>query len=127
LPDELTPVFLDTGYVHALVNKRDEWHKQATQWQEKLAKDRRRLITTQLIVVEIADGLASIKFRAQALEVVRALQSSPLVEIVSLTSDLLAAAIDLYSRRSDKDLGLDGLCLVCCDESAWLIGVFSSR
>jgi uncharacterized protein len=106
LPGKLLPLFLDTSYTYALVNRRDEWHEQAVRWRRELAEERRKLITTQLIIVEIADGLASIRFRDQALEIIKALQSSPLVEVVPLTSDLLADAIDLYSRRSDKDWGL---------------------
>jgi predicted nucleic acid-binding protein len=43
-----TPIFLDTAYVYALVNTRDQWHDAAVQWQQKLATDRRRLITTEL-------------------------------------------------------------------------------
>ena len=107
MPGKLASIFLDTGYVYALVNTRDEWHEQAIQWQQELATERRKLITTQLIVVEIADGLASIRFRSQAVGVLAALESSPLVEVVALTSDLLADAIDLYSHRSDKEWGVD--------------------
>lgn len=48
------PVFLDTAYVNALVNTRDQWHEAAVRWERKLAADRRRLVTTEFILVEIA-------------------------------------------------------------------------
>ena len=80
---EHTPVFLDTAYVNALVNTRDQWHDAAVQWEQKLAADTRRLVTTEFVLVEIADGLAAVRFRAQAAHVIAALQASPLVEIVS--------------------------------------------
>jgi predicted nucleic acid-binding protein len=62
LPDKPEPIFLDTAYVYALVNTRDEWHQEAVKWQQQLEKERRRILTTELVLVEIADGLASISF-----------------------------------------------------------------
>lgn len=106
MQDKPVPVFLDTAYIYARVNSRDEWHSRARLWEDKLALERRHLITTQLVLVEIADGLASMRFRTQAVEVLTALQSNPFVEVVALTSDILAQAFDLYSRRSDKDWGM---------------------
>jgi predicted nucleic acid-binding protein len=106
LPDKDKLIFLDTAYVYALVNTRDEWHQKALDWQEKLEKEQRRIITTELILVEIADGLASIRFRTQAAQVIAALQSSPFVEVVAVSSELLALALDLYRQRDDKEWGL---------------------
>ena len=100
------PVFLDTAYVNALVNTRDQWHEAAVQWQRKLAADRRRLLTTEFVLVEIADGLAAVKFRAQAAQVIVTLQTSPLVEIIPASSQLFSAALQLYQNRLDKDWGL---------------------
>ena len=78
----------------------------ALSWQEKLEKEQRGIITTELILVEIADGLASIRFRTQAAQVIAALQSSPFVEVVAISSELLTVALDLYRQRGDKERGL---------------------
>ena len=67
------PIFLDTAYINALVNTRDQWHDAAAQWERKLATDRRRLVTTEFVLVEIADGLAAIRFRGQAVQVIATL------------------------------------------------------
>jgi hypothetical protein len=72
-----TPVFLDKAYVNALVNTRDQWHAAAVQWEQKLAADTRRLVTTEFVLVEIADGLAAVRFRAQATHLIATLQASP--------------------------------------------------
>jgi len=102
----LAPVFLDTAYVNALVNTRDQWHGAASRWQRKLAMDSRRLVTTEFILVEIADGLAAVKFRSQAAQVIAVFRASPLVEIVPASSQLFVAALQLYQSRADKDWGL---------------------
>jgi predicted nucleic acid-binding protein len=106
LPNKREPIFLDTAYVYALVNTRDEWHDEALSWQQKLEQEQRGIVTTELILVEIADGLAAIRFRTQAAQVIAALQSSPFVEVVAVSSELLALALDLYRRRGDKEWGL---------------------
>jgi predicted nucleic acid-binding protein len=59
-----------------------------------------------LILVEIADGLAAIRFRTHAVQVIAALQASPFVEVVAVPSDLLTLALDLYRQRGDKEWGL---------------------
>ena len=100
------PVFLDTAYVNALINTRDQWHEAAVQWERKLATDRRQLITTEFVLVEIADGLARVRFRLQAAQLIAALQASTLVEIVPASSDLFTTALELYRNRPDKDWGL---------------------
>ena len=105
-PGSLTPVFLDTAYVYALVNTRDQWHTQAVLWQRRLEDERRPIVTTQLILVEIADGLAAVKFRAHAVQILNTLQSNRFVEVVPFGSQLLSDALDLYGQRRDNDWGL---------------------
>jgi hypothetical protein len=75
-PDR-TPIFLDTAYVNALVNTRDQWHNAAVQWQRKLSADKRRLVTTEFVLVEIADGLAAVRFRGQAVQVIATCKQAP--------------------------------------------------
>ena len=100
------PLFLDTAYVNARVNTRDRWHQAATGWERHLAGQRRRLVMTEFVLIEIADGLAAVRFRAQAAQVIAALQASSLAQIVPASSQLFAAALDLYRNRADKEWGL---------------------
>lgn len=105
VPDRM-PIFLDTAYVNALVNTRDQWHDAAVQWQRKLSADKRQLVTTEFVLVEIADGLSAVRFRVQAVQVITTLQASSLVEIISASSQLFTSALELYRSRGDKDWGL---------------------
>ena len=66
-------IFLDTSYVYALLNKRDQWHAQALRWQQRLAAEPRRSLTTQFVLAEIADGLAAVKFRREAAQAIERL------------------------------------------------------
>jgi len=68
-------VFLDTAYANALINIRDQWHESAVVWQERLAKERRPLLSTEFVLVEIADGLATVQFRRHAVLMIHLLQN----------------------------------------------------
>lgn len=99
-------VFLDTAFLNALVNTRDQWHAVAVRWQKAIVAGKRRMLTTEFVLLEIADGLAAVRFRAQAARLIAVLQSSPFVEIVPASSSLFASALELYCRRTDKGWGL---------------------
>jgi len=99
-------IFLDTSYIYALLNKRDQWHAQALRWQQRLAAKPRRLLTTQFILAEIADGLAAVKFRREATQAIERLSANAWVEIVPASSALFESAFALYRERPDKSWGL---------------------
>jgi predicted nucleic acid-binding protein len=46
-----TSVFVDTAYIFALVNTRDQWHARAMQWQAALTAERRPLITSEYVLM----------------------------------------------------------------------------
>jgi uncharacterized protein len=99
-------LFLDTAYVYALYNTRDQWHEKALEWERKIAAENRSLVTTQFVLTEIANGLSSLKFRRSAVAIVYALQESDLVEVIPASSELFAKALKLYEQRQDKSWGL---------------------
>jgi len=99
-------VFIDTSYVYAIINPRDQWHEKATLWQRKIRSDHRHLLTTEFVFAEIADGLSPVIYRQAASNAIRVLRSSPNVEVVSTSSDLFQQALELYEQREDKDWGL---------------------
>lgn len=127
MPDSASPAFLDTAYIYALVNTRDQWHRQAVQWQRKLTLEQRTLVTTELILVEIADGLAAVKFRTQAAQIIKTLQSSPFVQVVPSSTRLLNDALELYRQRADKDWGFNRLCFIYHDGRTRIIGGVDNR
>jgi uncharacterized protein len=99
------PAFVDTASVLALVNSRDQWQAAATRWKAHLYEQRRRLLTTEYVLIEIGDSLSAVRFRQQGIRAVRELRS-PFVEIVPASADLFEAALALYEKRPDKDWGL---------------------
>src|SRR4051794_21645792 len=95
------PIFLDTAYVTALINTRDQWHGSALKWEEQLARERRRLVTTEFVLTEIADSLAVVHLRMQAARLITGMQANSLIEVIPASTDLFLAALRLYQARPD--------------------------
>jgi len=100
------PIFVDTAYVNARINWRDQWHDVATRWEARLASDRRRLVTTEFVLTEVAEGLAVVRYRTQAADAIAIIRASSLVDVVPASTELFARALDLYRQRGDKEWGL---------------------
>ena len=100
------PFFLDSAFVIDRANTRDQWHTVAIRWEARLTRERHRLVTTEFVLAEIADGLSTVQFRPRAIRFIELLQVDPTVEIVPASADLFAAAFALYRARADQGWGL---------------------
>lgn len=96
-------VFVDTSCYLALINGDDEHHSEAVRIQRT---QRALLLTTEYVLVELLDGLASRGMRRQAAHAVASILSDPVVSVIPASSELFAAAFRLYRARGDKDWGL---------------------
>lgn len=99
-------LFLDTAYIYALFNNRDQWHERALRWQRKIALENLPVLTTEFILIEIGNGLSSLKFRRNAADIIHTLQENAFVKIVPASSELFLQALNLYEQRTDKSWGL---------------------
>ena len=101
MESNLDPVFLDTAYLNAIINTRDQWHSVAVKWEEKFSVERRQLITTEFVLLEMADGLAAVKFRQKAAQAIALLQTAN--QQVGFSSDLHFALGKLYCKSNLLD------------------------
>jgi predicted nucleic acid-binding protein len=95
--------FIDTLFVIALINRRDQYHTQA-----RIVADEyvgRPLVTTEAVLFEIANALAR-GYKAEAVEIVEQFLSSEEVEVIRMTPELFSQAFVLYKSRPDKEWGL---------------------
>ncbi len=99
----MTQVFLDTSFLLALVLSDDENHEAAIQTQSKLTT---RFLTTEFVIIELVDALASERLRDLAVRVVEMLRSDPGIEIVPASSSMITEGFALFRARPDKSWGL---------------------
>lgn len=99
----MTATFADTFYYLALLNPRDQAHGAAIAIGTALFGD---LLTTQAVLTEVADALASPGERPKFLTLLAELEASSDVTIVPASDDLFHRAVELYGARPDKGWSL---------------------
>ncbi|RME79588.1 MAG: PIN domain-containing protein [Chloroflexi bacterium] len=99
-------IFVDTAGWIALLNSDDTLHQPAIREMQKLRDRQVVLVTTEFILLEVADALSSPHVRTKTVSFINGLRNTPLVKITPITPQLFAKAWELYSQRPDKDWGL---------------------
>jgi predicted nucleic acid-binding protein len=102
----MNEVFADAGYWIALFHPRDLLHAKALAVSQSIKG--RRIVTSQAVLTEFLNHFAAFgtQFRKKSVQVIESLQQSSEVEIIEQTSAQFEAALDLYSKRPDKEWGL---------------------
>ncbi|MBW4486829.1 MAG: PIN domain-containing protein [Trichocoleus desertorum ATA4-8-CV12] len=97
-------LFLDTVFIQALLNKQDQYHDQA-----KLFLPRMRAAAevwlTEAILVEVGNALSAVN-RAAAVQFIQQCYKTTNMRVVTVNTQLLTTALQLYQSRPDKDWGL---------------------
>jgi predicted nucleic acid-binding protein len=94
---------IDTGFVIALVNKRDQFHEQAMELARRF--DGQPLLVTDAVLLEIGNALSR-SFKKEAVEIIDSFILSEDVEIIHLTPGLFSKGFDLYGKYQDKEWSL---------------------
>jgi predicted nucleic acid-binding protein len=96
-------VFADSYALIAWLNRRDEAHVPVTSYLEKFTG---RLVTTEWILMELADALSAPASRGTVAEFLRAVRLDPMFEVVEYQSEIYDAGFELFCNRSDKSWSL---------------------
>jgi len=96
-------IFIDTSFIIALINERDQYHTQALDLSDRYIDQ--TLAITDAILLEIANSLAR-RYKNEAIEVIEQFLNSEDVEVIRLTHEIFDRAFELYKTRPDKEWGL---------------------
>jgi uncharacterized protein len=99
----MNAVFADTFYFFALLSDKDEAHAEAVEWSKAYHG---RLVTTEWVLIELADGLASSQQRHLFPQIRRDLLTNPRYQVISLDFQLYEQGLLLYEARPDKEWSL---------------------
>jgi uncharacterized protein len=118
-------VFVDTWGLLALINRDDQWHRQAVDLSREFHAQMRPLLTTEWVLAEFLGGAARPALRPLAIQGVHQLRSSPRVEIVPVSSNDWDEGFQLYQARPDKAWSLvDCISILLCQRRG-IIEVFT--
>jgi predicted nucleic acid-binding protein len=96
-------VFVDTFALIAWLNPRDAAHGEVANYFESFAG---QLITTEWVLVELADALSTAPARATAVAFLRAVRADALFEIIGYNPVVYQHGFDLFASRADKSWSL---------------------
>lgn len=94
--------FADTSYFIALLGPTDFVHDLAEEYSKLVLQ----IVTTEWVLLELADGLADTENRHLFTALRSTVYQTPGSEVVPLNMDIQARAIDLYEKRPDKEWSL---------------------
>lgn len=93
-------VFADAYYFVARLNRRDQHHDRVI----KFSRDfRARLVTSDWVLMEVADALAESESRFRVRDFIMHLRQAAGCEIIPASRELLDRALDFYHQHADKE------------------------
>jgi uncharacterized protein len=92
-------VFADAFYFVARLNRSDQYHERVLEFSRDF---RARILTSDWVLMEVADALAESESRSRVREFVLHLWQFPACEIVPASRELLDRALELYHQHTDK-------------------------
>lgn len=104
--DRRSAVFVDTSALVALLVPADSLHIAAESQYLQLRLVEAKLVTTEMVLVELANWLSKIRYRQSAILIIDDLLSSYSATVVWSGRELFAVAYELYKDRADKDWSL---------------------
>ena len=113
---DLARVFLDTSYFLALTHTGDRHHQRATTVRDQVNQNQSQQVTTEFVLMEFGDSLASLGGRHWVVPIIDRLYRHPRVEIISASSQLFRMGRDLFSGRPDQEWGLTDCTSFCVME-----------
>ena len=92
-------IFVDTLFIVALINKRDQYHLKALELAQQF--ENYPLITTDAILLEVGNALSS-NYKSEAVELMETFLNSDDIEVIRLNPELFEEALNLYKQHQDK-------------------------
>ena len=97
-------LLLDTVFIQALLNRRDQYHAQAKAFlpQVRAAKE---VWVTEAVLIEVGNALSAVN-RTATVQFIEQCYHTPNLRVVTVDPLLLTRALQLYHERPDKTWGL---------------------
>jgi len=96
-------IFVDTSFVIALINDRDQYFNQAQALSYRFENS--QLLTTDAVLLEIGNALAK-DFRKEAIEVIQVLRGGKNAEVIQIDQTTFEKGFGAYEKYKDKSWGL---------------------
>jgi predicted nucleic acid-binding protein len=96
-------ILVDTGYLVALADRKDQHHRTAMAWSVAV-KD--LLLVHEYVLLETLNALSETSYRRRAHDIVRTVRNSRIFRFVPASATLLDAALAFHLKHLDKHWSL---------------------
>jgi uncharacterized protein len=97
-------VFVDTAYIQALLNPRDQYHAKALELSHIL-QNAEQVVTTEFVLLEVGDAMSAIA-KQGAIEYIDNLYTQDDITIIEIDRTLYRRGLGVYRQYEDKEWGL---------------------
>lgn len=97
-------LLLDTVFIQALLNQRDQYHLQTKALLPRV-RAAAEVWVTEAVLIEVGNGMSAVD-RLSAVQFIQQCYVATNVRVVSVDSSLLNRGLNLYQSRQDKAWGL---------------------
>jgi predicted nucleic acid-binding protein len=96
-------IFVDTSYLWALLDNRDDLHVRAEAWHLAVSEP---LVVTEYVLWELVNGFSTAEDRPKAHAAIDEIRASFDWQLMPASDDLFTAGLVLHRRHPDKDWSL---------------------
>jgi uncharacterized protein len=97
-------LFLDTVFIQALLNRRDQYHRHARRFLPPM-RSAAEVWVTEAVLIEVGNALSAFN-RMAAVAFIQQCYQADNVHVVSVDTALFNQALDLYQARPDTAWGM---------------------
>jgi predicted nucleic acid-binding protein len=102
----LAPLFADTSFWIALLNRRDEHHARAVRWKDFVTATRTSLVTSEAVLWEWLNASGNPLLRGRAAQGYRRCHGDDRITVIGFDGESVRQAVALYEDRADKEWSL---------------------
>lgn len=99
----MKPVFVDTFFFIAYLNRLDRNHDQAVMVSRQI---RSQMVITMAVLTEVVDAFAASTCRRRMAGFIASLENDPNIRIIPWSPPLFQKRLDLFDSRPDKEWSL---------------------
>ena len=119
-------IFLDTVFIQALLNGRDQYHIRARALLPRV-RNAAEVWVTEAVLIEVGNALSAFN-RPAAIQFIQQCYQTQNMRVVSVDTQLLTRALQLYQSRPDKTWGLtDCISFVVMQEQNLIIAATADQ
>jgi uncharacterized protein len=119
-------LFLDTAFIQAILNKRDQYYSSAIQLLP-LVKNANEVWTTEAILMKVGNALSTFN-RQKVASFIKECYQTKNIKVVNISSEIFNQGLNLYETRIDKNWGLvDCISFVVMQQQNLIYALTSDR